>query len=143
MGLLDKPLISEIAIIDKRTLHKYNKKKGKNKVKKCKNKIPFMSYRMYMCSAYWKKRKSEYFSKHGKKCAVCDKKAGVTLHHKKYDNRLNGKEPDDHFVALCGKHHHEFHENHKLSTDMRKDTDLYVFTARQVANSNIDDLSWI
>lgn len=102
-----------------------------------------MTYRMYMGSAYWKKRKNDYFGKHGKQCAVCGKKNGVTLHHKKYDNKLNGKEPDDFFVALCPFHHHEFHQNHKLAQNMSEETDLYVHTMRQVSESNIDDLSWI
>lgn len=106
-------------------------------------KIPNMTYRLYMGSAYWKKRKQQYFSKHGKKCAVCGKTSGVTLHHKIYDAKLYGIEPDDHFVALCGQHHHEFHENHKLAQNMSTDTDMYVTTMKQVIASDIDDLSWI
>jgi hypothetical protein len=106
-------------------------------------KIPSMSYRMYIGSAYWKKRKNEYFKKFGKKCAVCGEVDGVTLHHKKYDNKLNGKEPDDFFVALCKYHHYEFHQNHELKQNMTKATDTYVFTMKQLKNSNIDDLTWI
>ena len=102
-----------------------------------------MTYRQYMGSAYWKKRKNDYFGKHGKQCAVCGKKNGVTLHHKKYDNKLNGKEPDDFFVALCPRHHHEFHTNHELAKNMVNETDMYVHTMKQVIGSNIDDLSWI
>lgn len=106
-------------------------------------KIPSMTYRMYIGSAYWKKRKLDYFKRHGKKCAVCGKVDGVTLHHKKYDNRLNGKEPDSFFVALCQYHHHEFHLNHELKKNMSKDTDSYVYTMKQVVATGIDDLSWI
>jgi hypothetical protein len=111
--------------------------------KKHKQKIPKMTYKQYMGSAYWKKRKLLYWSKNGKLCAICESKFGVTLHHKKYDNALNGKEPDDFFVALCPKHHHEFHQNHELAKDMMQSTDLYVETMKQVIHSNIDDLSWI
>lgn len=106
-------------------------------------KIPKMTYRQYMGSAYWKKRKNDYFGKHGKKCAVCDKKYGVTLHHKKYNNSLNGKESDSTFVALCWEHHNEFHLNNKLAKNMEKETDEYVETQRQFERSGIDDLSWI
>lgn len=102
-----------------------------------------MTYRVYIGSAYWKRRKQQYFSKYGKKCAVCGKVDGVTLHHKKYDNKLNGKEPDDFFVALCKYHHHEFHQNHELKQNMTRDTDSYVYTMKQVMVSGIDDLSWI
>lgn len=105
--------------------------------------IPSMTYRLYMGSAYWIKRKRDYFSKHGKTCAVCGITHGVTLHHKIYDNKLNGREPDNHFVALCPGHHHEFHLNHKLAQNMSEDTDMYVTTMKQVIASNIDDLSWI
>ena len=106
-------------------------------------KIPSMTYRLYMGSAYWIKRKRDYFSKHGKMCAVCGKTTGVTLHHKIYDAKLYGREPDNHFVALCPGHHHEFHQNHKLAQNMSEDTDMYVTTMKQVIASDIDDLSWI
>lgn len=106
-------------------------------------KIPYMSYKLYMGSAYWKKRKLLYFNKHGKQCAVCKVTSGVTLHHKIYDNKLNGKEPDDHFVALCQFHHQQFHDNHQLMKNMQKDTDIFVGTMKQMQVSGIDDLSWI
>lgn len=150
MGLLDQPLISDMnkKTHPRRLEAKANKllkekKVRRGKRKKNKRKIPFMTYRMYMGSAYWKKRKNDYFGKYGKKCAVCGKKYGVTLHHKIYDNKLNGREPDDHFVALCGLHHHEFHTNHKLAQNMKEETDLYVLTMKQMENSNVNDLSWI
>jgi len=106
-------------------------------------KIPFMSYKLYMGSAYWKKRKLDYFKKHGRACEVCGTENGVTLHHKIYDNQLNGKEPDDHFAALCQYHHQLFHDNHPLKKNMRKETDLFVKTMRQMAMSGENDLSWI
>lgn len=101
-----------------------------------------MTYRGYMKSAYWKKRKRDYFGKYGKKCAVCEKKYGVTLHHKKYTAKF-GEELDEDLIPLCPKHHHEFHQHHPLSKNMSSLTDSYVETARQMLNSNIDDLSWI
>ena len=105
--------------------------------------IPQMSYRVYIDSPYWRSRKNRYFSKHGKRCSVCGKKAGTTLHHKIYDRKLYGKEPDSHLIPLCGKHHHEFHKNHDTKQDMESETNEYVHTMKQVHNSNIDDLSWI
>lgn len=105
--------------------------------------IPLMSYRLYMGSAYWKKRKNDYFGKHGKQCAICGQKSGVTLHHKVYEAKLFGKEPDEHLVALCPHHHKEFHDNFTLSANMQKDTNDYVDVMSRLKNSNIDDLSWI
>lgn len=149
MGLLDEEVVTIAKKIHPRGVEARankllkNKKTRRAKRKKHKLKIPFMTYRMYMGSAYWKRRKNQYFSKYGKQCAVCGKKYGVTLHHKKYDNKMNGKEPDNFFVALCGKHHHEFHTNHELSKNMVKETNIYVHTMKQVEDSNINDLSWI
>ena len=126
------------------TANRLLKRRARRSIKKKnKPKIPQMTYHQYLKSKYWRKRKNDYFGKFGKKCAVCSKKYGVTLHHKKYDNTLNGKEPDDFFVALCPKHHWEFHENHELTANMAEETDMYVQTARQLFNTNIDDLSWI
>lgn len=105
-------------------------------------KPPRMSYRLYMGSAYWKRRKQLYFSQNGKRCAVCGQKAGVTLHHNRYDVTY-GDEPDDALTPLCPRHHQQFHENHKLVENMSQETTEYVQTMRQLHASEIDDLSWV
>lgn len=149
MGLLDERLVVEIP--QKNNFRKLeakankilkHKKTRRGKRKKHKRKIPNMSYKMYMGSAYWKKRKLLFWQKFGKTCSICQRKEGVTLHHKRYDVKY-GDEPDDSLVALCPFHHHEFHENHDLKTNMVKDTDIYVHTMKQVRESNIDNLNWI
>lgn len=106
-------------------------------------KIPFMKYKLYMGSAYWKKRKLDYFTKYGCACEICGTEKAVTLHHKIYDDMLNGKEPDDHFAALCQFHHQMFHDNHSLKKNMKRATELFVKTMQQVQVSGADDLSWI
>lgn len=152
MGLLDEPVSIDIPKKHVRGIEaKANrllkvKKTRRGKRTKHKRKIPKMSYRQYMGSAYWKKRKLLYWSKHGKTCAICQKKEGVTLHHKRYDVKY-GDEPDDALVALCQFHHHSFHESNELKTNMVKATDIYVkeasHTHKQFIETNIDDLSWI
>jgi len=121
------------------------KKTRRGKKTKNKRKIPNMNYRQYMGSAYWKKRKLLYWSKFEKKCFICGKKQGTTLHHKRYDVKY-GDEPDEAFVALCQFHHHMFHQNYQLKTNMTKDTDTYLKEARQThlqfKDADIDDLSW-
>jgi hypothetical protein len=139
MGFLDQELVVEIPQKQhfRRTeqqansLLKKTKARRRGKRRKHKRKIPKMTYHQYMGSAYWKKRKNDYFGAHGKKCAVCGQRYGVTLHHKVYDSRVFGKEPDDHLVPLCQEHHHEFHKHHRLRRDMQKATDLYVSHAKQ------------
>ena len=112
--------------------------------KRQKKKVPRMSYADYITSSYWLSRKSSYFATHGgKRCAVCDKKYGVTLHHTYYNPQQFGKEPDSHLIPLCRNHHHEFHQHYPTKKDMRKESLEYVRNARQLFTSNIDDLSWI
>ena len=127
-----------------KSLKKTKTRRGKKK--KNKKKIPKMSYKVYMGSAYWKKRKLLYWNKRGKSCAICQKKEGVTLHHKRYDVKY-GEEPDDALVALCKFHHHQFHLNFPLKANMVHNTDTYVQEAKkthqQMISSNIDDISWI
>lgn len=67
----------------------------------------------------------------------------MTLHHKVYDCKLYGKEPDDHLIPLCGHHHHELHDAVPLSSNMEDLTREYIVTARQLEASNIEDLSWV
>lgn len=152
MGLLDEPISIEIPKRHFRATEAQAnrllkvKKTRRGKRTKNKRKIPKMSYRQYMGSAYWIKRKLLYWSKHGKSCAICHKKEGVTLHHKRYDVKY-GDEPDDALVALCPFHHQGFHESNELMTNMVEATDIYVkqasHTHKQFVESNIDDLSWI
>ena len=122
------------------------KKTRRGKRVKNKRKIPKMSYRQYMGSAYWKKRKLVYWSKYGKGCEICGETKGTTLHHKRYNVKY-GDEPDDSLVNLCQFHHYGFHKSFELKTDMEKDTDLYVKEAKttheQFISSDLDNLNWI
>jgi len=134
MGLLD-----DLQVIEEKAPHRRRLEaeansllKGK-KVRRGKRKsIPRMSYRTYMASVYWKKRKRRYFRKFGRACAVCGQKAGVTLHHKKYDPKRYGREPDEALVALCPHHHRDYHQSFGVQHDMMETTDLFVKHERQV-----------
>lgn len=150
MGLLDTPLSVEIPKkqftrrleATANSLLKGAKPTRRARRKRHKMKIPKMTYRQYMGSAYWKKRKNDYFGAFGKVCAVCSEKSGVTLHHKIYDSSLFGKEPNEHLVALCPEHHQEFHTHHKLCQNMAVATDRYIAHARQFEVFD-DNLDWI
>ena len=145
MGLLDdkwfKPNSRNLEAKANRLLKRKKTRRGSRGGKK--RPIPKMSYKQYMGSAYWRARKNRYFSKHGKACAVCGKKAGTTLHHTKYNDVYFGNEPDEILIPLCGKHHHEYHANMGVTADMRKLSAEYVRTAKQLHESNLDDLSWV
>lgn len=122
-------------------LKKTKTRRGKRK--KHKPNPPLMNYRQYIRSSLWRKRKNDYYGKYGKKCAVCRSTERVALHHKVYDQKKFGYEPDEHLVALCQVHHQDFHDDNQLSSNMVNSTDTFVEEKRQLANSNIDDLSWI
>lgn len=149
MGLLDDKWFKPVEIPKKQHSRKIesvtNKTLKKKKVRRGRKKrgIPLMRYKDYMGSSYWKRRKDKYWSKYGKKCAVCGKKKGTTLHHKIYNHKLYGREPDHHLVALCARHHGEFHREFKTKANMEKETKEYIQTAKQLHEANIDDLSWI
>ena len=151
MGILDDIDLSTVKTHARGLESKANrllkvKKTRRGKRIKNKRKIPKLSYQQYMGSAYWKKRKLVYWSKHGKGCEICGETTGTTLHHKRYDVKY-GEEPDDSLVNLCQFHHHGFHESYELKTNMVKTTNLYVKEAKathhQFIESNLDDLSWI
>lgn len=152
MGLLDDKWYQPIEIPKEHTrkseanasklLKKKRKKTRRGGHKKKRRKPPKMSYRTYITSAYWINRKNAYYGKYGKKCAVCGENKYVQLHHKRYDVQF-GQEPDNALVALCRKHHKEFHDNFDLKKSMHKDTNDYIQTAKQLHQSKIDDLSWI
>ena len=153
MGLLDTPLITEMVINEnnnrleaKASRFLKKTKVRRSKRKKHKRKIPYMTYKQYMASTFWKKRKLRYWSMNSKSCAICQSKNAVSLHHKRYDVKY-GEEPDSALVALCRFHHIEFHQNYPLRKDMVMDTDRYIdearITRKQLAETGIDDLSWI
>lgn len=95
------------------------KKKKKRLARKYKNRIP-KQYNIYIKSEWWEKRKNKYYQKHSKKCALCDSKKYITLHHLIYKDY--GNELDENLVALCSEHHKLFHQMYGVKGDMKKDT---------------------
>ena len=103
-----------------------------------------MKYYDYITSAYWKARRLRYFHFNKKECAVCGESEGVQLHHLCYKPREYGREPDADFAPLCRTHHHMFHKEYGgVPPQMKKKTYEFIVTMKQIAQANIDDLSWI
>ena len=101
------------------------KKKVIKKKKKRKPRKTIRSYKTYMQSTLWKKRKNLYWQKYKKICQACGNKHFVTLHHKIYTGEY-GNEPDKDVVALCKRCHSEFHKHYGCSKNMRVETDEFV-----------------
>lgn len=114
-----------------RTLGKMTKEeKDKRKRVKKKNKKPKVretvrSYKSYIVSKLWKKRKNEYYKKHGKQCSCCKSTRFVQLHHKVYTG-IYGNEPDHHLIAMCGNCHKLFHDTYGVKGNMKEETGEFV-----------------
>ncbi len=135
MGLLDAEVGLKAPIVHGRQLEAVanrmlKRKKVRRGIKR--RPIPRMTYRAYIASDYWRKRKLRYFGKFGKRCKVCGQKAGTTLHHKVYDPKVYGREPDEALVALCPHHHRDYHRHFGVQADMMETTDLFIQHERQM-----------
>lgn len=104
---------------------KDKRKKIKSKKKKPKIRETVRSYKSYIVSKLWRKRKNRYYQKYGKQCSCCKSTNYVQLHHKIYTG-IYGNEPDNHLVALCMKCHKLFHDTYGIKNDMREDTEEFV-----------------
>ena len=71
-------------------------------------KIGYTNYQDYLKSEHWndvknRAKKSKLLGGKNKKCSVCNKNFGLTLHHKTY--KTLGKERLNHLCWLCFYHH--------------------------------------
>lgn len=133
MELLRIPTKEELRDNQKRIdgIKKSTKKKVKKKKRKPRKTI--RSYKTYMQSPLWEKRKNRYWQKYKKICEACGKKKYVTLHHQIYNNNY-GDEPDDEVTALCHECHHNFHEFYGCKKDMRKETEEFLTEMWSIKN---------
>lgn len=100
------------------------RKRKLEKTRKYAQRVP-KKYHIYIKSSFWEARKSKFYRKFGRKCAVCSSSRSVQVHHKFYGEY--GIEKDEHLVALCGFHHEQVHIGiGKTKKDMVKETDAFV-----------------
>lgn len=64
-------------------------------------------YETYIASRGWEKRRSDYFSKHARRCMACGAEKKIHLHHKTYVRM--GHELDEDLVPLCESCHSKVH----------------------------------
>jgi 5-methylcytosine-specific restriction endonuclease McrA len=117
-------------IIPKSTVGKEWKKSQKKikklrKERKYRKRIP-KSYKIYIKSEFWEKRKNIYYRKYGKKCFICGSVEYIQLNHLEY--KYFGEEKDESLVALCRGCHEEFHSifgvKHKMYEEFNEFIDL-------------------
>ena len=118
----------DLSKIDKKfrkKFKKHNKKGFSNKARINKQRKTIRSYKTYMKSKLWVKRKNRYWQEHGRYCVACGGTYMVTLHHAYYSG-IYGNEPDTEVFAFCRGCHKRFHEIYKLQKDMREDTNKFI-----------------
>lgn len=115
--------------IEYRKIDFYKNKKKKNKKKKVKLvKNKKVSYKNYIKSKEWKKRREEYYKKFKKECVICKNVSRVGLHHLSYKNL--GREEDDDLVCLCWGCHSDYHDQYGVSCE-NESTHNFIIEAQQ------------
>lgn len=94
------------------------KQKKKRKLKK------HSRYKTYIDSKEWIARKNKYWKTHKRACAICGSSRHIHLHHMSYERLKN--EPDEHLVALCDKHHKQYHKEHGVQRNMIRKTKNFI-----------------
>lgn len=118
--------IKHIRTLGKMTKEEKDKrKKVKKKNKKPKIRETVRSYKSYINSKLWTKRKNRFFRRYGKQCSCCNSTRYIQLHHKVYTG-IYGNEPDNHLIAMCSSCHKLFHDTYGVKSNMKDDTSEFV-----------------
>ena len=84
-----------------------------------KGRVP-RTYKVYIKSKYWDRRKNLYYRTHIKQCAVCRGYNLITIHHLDYISKEFGNEKDSDLVAICWECHKEFHNEYGVTKNSHK-----------------------
>ena len=74
-----------------------------------------ISYKEYLNTEHWKKKREEVFIRQGKRCRVCHSTFRLEIHHRRYKYKgesLLFKEINTNLIPLCHKCHFLWHELH-------------------------------
>lgn len=102
------------------------KLKIRNKFTKEERRMIFV-YREFIESDWWEKQKTDWYSRHKKRCARCKSEKVVQLHHKRYPK--NGRYlslTDNSFVALCVSCHHSYHKEFGVKQYMQTTSNRFI-----------------
>lgn len=103
------------------------------------------AYEKYISSPAWKKKREQAFKKYGRRCAGCDSRELLHVHHKTYERFT--REPLSDLVIVCETCHgviHDFHQNRnpkKLS--LWKVTELTLVILRNDQNRSNTPEDWV
>ncbi len=102
--------------------------KGSVKKKKDKNfdkRVP-RTYKKYIKSKFWTRRKNLLFQSFGKKCYKCGSSRQISVHHLRYSSREYGMEKDCDLAILCWICHDKFHQIYGVKKDSHIDFKHYM-----------------
>jgi len=99
----------------------------------------FSSYREYMGSVEWNRRRALFFKSHKRQCNACFSIKRIVLHHVIYQTNIFGVDPDSHLLALCEGCHNEYHNKHSTAQNMVETTREFVLEKR----GSIKNIDWI
>jgi uncharacterized protein YlaI len=77
--------------------------------------VKVWTYREYMLSKNWIRKKQEKFNQVGRKCEICGSVDEIHVHHKTYERLGNEKLKD--LQVLCSKCHERIHEDDKAAIE--------------------------
>ena len=121
---LSKQAVKDNTVAELKRQKKKSRKQGR-KQRAYKNRVP-RSYKAYIASPHWTKRRNQYWQKVSRQCCVCGSCKYVQLHHGKYASETFGKEPDEWLFPMCQSCHQDFHDTYGVSGNMLKNTMKYI-----------------
>lgn len=83
------------------------------------------TYKTYIVSTAWRRRKHALFKERVRECEICGSCKYIQVHHLRYDKTLFGIEPSKDLAILCSFHHQDFHDKYKVKNDCHKDYEIY------------------
>lgn len=112
-------------VVSKEYYKKLKEERKKRKERLYNKRIP-RSYKIYIKSVFWTKRRNKYLKDFGRKCFICDSVKYSQVHHLEYDYNYYSKEEDKMLVCLCKDCHDEFHLNYQTKRKMYDEFDEFV-----------------
>lgn len=116
---------------------KWRKKWKKNVQKEKLSRCP-RTYKKYITSNFWGRRKNDWYQKFGRKCVVCGSSEFVNLHHIVY--KKFGEEKDEHLVCFCRNHHEKFHKLYGVKHSMVRETKEFINVERGLLELKNDSM---
>ena len=92
-----------------------------------------MDYFEYLRTPHWQRVRADALKRHGHRCAVCDSKGPLEVHHRTYVRK--GHELPNDVIALCNPCHDNFHNQNLLWRTAGPSPALVALVKKQMAGA--------